>query len=382
MSAKANYFKIGLFVITGLLLAVIAVIIFGAGVIFKEEFLVETYIDGSVQGLSVGSPVKYRGVKIGEVKEITLASNVYGVPSPYVLVRSAIIPETLGIKKEEEEMFFSSMKKAAELGLRVRLASQGLTGVAYLEADYLDPDRFPPYKLEWKPKYPYLPSAPSTITQIIEFVEKILKNFESVDFRQVFDEARETVTVIREKLRVIDTEGISDEAKALLSEVRDTNGRLFAILNKPEVDAIFADSSKAMKRLSEILDKEEIDALFADSSNAMRRLSEILNKEEIDAIITDASGTMKNTRELTASLSKDVPKAVERMKTAVAILKKTLTRIDTLVASKEYDIEVLIDDLREIMRNLREVSETIKEYPSGAIFGSPPPPFEAGGKQK
>ena len=137
-----------------------------------------------------------------------------------------------------------------------------------------------------------------------------------------------------------------------------------------------------MKRLSEILDKEEIDALFADSSNAMRRLSEILNKEEIDAIITDASGTMKNTKELTASLSKDVPKAVERMKTAVAILKKTLTRIDTLVASKEYDIEVLIDDLREIMRNLREVSETIKEYPSGAIFGSPPPPFEAGGKQK
>jgi hypothetical protein len=43
---------------------------------------------------------------------------------------------------------------------------------------------------------------------------------------------------------------------------------------------------------------------------------------------------------------------------------------------------VLVDDLREIMRNLKEVSESIKQYPSGAIFGSPPPPFEAGGKEK
>src|SRR5207245_10944787 len=66
-------------------------------------------------------------------------------------------------------------------GLRVRLAPQGLTGQAYLEADYLNPKLNPPLEIDWRPKYPYVPSAQSKITQLSDAVEPILRNVDQLD---------------------------------------------------------------------------------------------------------------------------------------------------------------------------------------------------------
>ncbi len=51
MSAKANFFKIGIFVISATIIAVIAIVVLGVGTLFKEKIFFETYIEGSVQGL-------------------------------------------------------------------------------------------------------------------------------------------------------------------------------------------------------------------------------------------------------------------------------------------------------------------------------------------
>ena len=45
MSQNPNYFKIGLFVIAGILFLAVAIIIFGAGKFFEKKYIVETYFD-------------------------------------------------------------------------------------------------------------------------------------------------------------------------------------------------------------------------------------------------------------------------------------------------------------------------------------------------
>ena len=67
MSAKTNYFKIGLFVLIGGVVFVLALIAFGLRGYFEENTLYETYIDTDVEGLSIGSPVNFRGVNVGKV---------------------------------------------------------------------------------------------------------------------------------------------------------------------------------------------------------------------------------------------------------------------------------------------------------------------------
>ena len=67
----AHYRRIGFTVILGIV-AIQATLVYLGGVgNSAHEILVETYYDNSVSGLSVGSDVNFRGVKLGTVKEIS-----------------------------------------------------------------------------------------------------------------------------------------------------------------------------------------------------------------------------------------------------------------------------------------------------------------------
>ena len=79
MSEKTRYFKIGLFTLVSLALLCVGLIMFGAGSALEPPpALVETYFDGSVQGLDVGALVKMSGVKVGKVKDILFVKDLYG----------------------------------------------------------------------------------------------------------------------------------------------------------------------------------------------------------------------------------------------------------------------------------------------------------------
>ena len=72
MSKKANPARIGGFVLASLLLAVLGVALFGSGRFFERTEPFVCYFDGSINGLAVGSNVKFKGVPIGSVSEILL----------------------------------------------------------------------------------------------------------------------------------------------------------------------------------------------------------------------------------------------------------------------------------------------------------------------
>ena len=69
MSAKANPVTIGLFVSLAFLLAVLCVVYLGAASAFRDNTTFILYFEDSVNGLSEGSPVKFKGVPIGKVSK-------------------------------------------------------------------------------------------------------------------------------------------------------------------------------------------------------------------------------------------------------------------------------------------------------------------------
>ncbi len=146
---KANYFKIGIFVIVATSLAVAGLIVMGAGTFLKKKVIIETYFQESVQGLEVGSPLKFRGVRLGKVEDITLLGKEYSTRYPYILVRISMPPEAFTLKIGK--MSVAEFAKEIEKGLRVRLAFQGVTGTAFLEMDYLEPELNPPLIIDWTP---------------------------------------------------------------------------------------------------------------------------------------------------------------------------------------------------------------------------------------
>jgi len=142
---KFSYFKIGIFVISAVVIGIIGVVVLGVGTIFQKKNIVETYIDESVQGLDVGSPLKFRGVPVGRVEQISLTSAEYATRREYVVVRMSISSNMFQFPVNDPTS--AQLKEALDRGFRIRIAPQGLPGVAYLEADYLDPERNPPIVL-------------------------------------------------------------------------------------------------------------------------------------------------------------------------------------------------------------------------------------------
>src|SRR5258706_15476026 len=102
MSAQANFFKIGIFVIGATIALVFLLVMLGAGKLFQSKIVMETYFNESVQGLELGSKVKYRGVIVGEVRSIGFSYTKYQQDKPmaerlrYVMVEATILPRLIG----------------------------------------------------------------------------------------------------------------------------------------------------------------------------------------------------------------------------------------------------------------------------------------------
>jgi len=187
----ARHLKVGVFVVVSLGLLFIALAMLGANAFLKETFMVETYIDESVQGLDVGAPVKYRGVKIGTVSYIRFVTSRYILPNEdaqsafgkYILVEMEFDSKTLNNVVDTSSR--NAFDQLVEAGLRVKLAPTGITGPMYLELDSLDPKLNPEPKISWQPMNAYIPSAPSTLYRMMEVTEQILRDIELADIETI-----------------------------------------------------------------------------------------------------------------------------------------------------------------------------------------------------
>jgi len=347
---KLSYFKVGLFVIAASVIAVIGVILLGVGSIFEKITLVETYIDESVQGLDVGSAVKFRGVPIGKVEKISLTSVEYATRKRYVLVRVGIVPTMLELPLGDPN--HAGFKLEVERGLRLRLAAQGLTGVAYIEADYADPQRNPPLEIDWQPNYPYVPSTRSRITQLSESVEKILRSIETVDLGRLVDGIEKSLGTITKVAEGANLDKLGREANTFLGEIRDTNRQLKEIVGSAELKSALQDSAGAAKKAREIIDNAEkpLKLLMADLPQAAEGLNRLVKRLD--------------------SVANDLPETSTQ-------LRQTIQRMNRLIANQQRDIERTMDNLRAISDNMKEITESSKKYPSQVLFGAPPPPSKA-----
>src|SRR5512143_2356762 len=72
MGKRANPAIVGAFVVGAIVLATVAVAVFGSGRFFKVTYPFIVYFTGDVNGLKEGAPVKFKGVEVGSVTKIML----------------------------------------------------------------------------------------------------------------------------------------------------------------------------------------------------------------------------------------------------------------------------------------------------------------------
>jgi len=347
MSQKANYFKLGLFVIAAIAAGVVVLLIIGSGRWLQKRITIETYFNESVQGLDIGSKLKYRGVAIGEVTRIGFTYNKYQLDRPmaerarFVLVEAQLDPKALGGRAGAGDL--TSPDSAAQevaRGLRVRLAPLGITGTSYLEVDYMDPPP-PTLQIDWTPENIYIPSARSTVTALVNAASEIMERLHKLDIEGTLANVNKLLVTFNDRVEAINTRDISKRTERVL-------GKLETALDN--IDA---------KKLS-----SEAVALLAEVRASNADLKKVLENPSFQKLPDEAAAALSRVRTLVDD--PNLPRAIQN-------LSRTLGRLDRILGGGEADLTTTLENLRQITDNLRDLTEDAKRYPANVIFGAPPP---------
>lgn len=369
MSASKE-FKVGVFVIVSVALGLGSVIALGSGTMFKETAIIETSTTDSVNGLQLGSPVKYRGVPIGEVTAIAFADRFYNeqgtddesfdFASP-VVIRMKVRLDVFG--PEQTSLFTKDLEGGVARGLRARLTSAGLTGGLFVDLDLNDPTQFVAVTPRYTPDYPYVPSAPSNLDQLIDRIGVIAANLSEVDFASIGSSLHRTID---------DVDGIVNrrvdpmlaEAKDFIAELRVSNERVQKILSDPAIEKTMADISAISADVRGIVGDGagDLRAGIAEVPKMMQAAREAA--EKLDAIL--ASPRL-------AEILANLEKTSGELPATVAEYRTIGRQVQEFLASESYELRQLIEALRQTAENLEELSSSAKNDLGQTIFGDAPP---------
>ncbi|MEK7469962.1 MAG: MlaD family protein [Planctomycetota bacterium] len=403
--SKSAYFRIGVFVIAAVLVGSAGLIMLGSGAFKEKGIIVETYLDEAVSGLSKGSPVKYRGVEVGAVESVGFAYQTYGEGSSgesftesgrFVVVRMTIsraaFTDQNRIARDPREVVEKEIKR----GLRVRLATQGISPVAYMEFDYFadkkagpDPDAPadpPPGEIKplWIPEHIYIPSVPSTANRLTMQAESVVNSLADAKIDVV---ARDVDLAILEVTRLI-KEDLTPALKNVNAAIADL-GPTFR--NVGTASEELAPLLKNVRQISDDLAPVAKD--LKDASSRLPATVDSVNEVAMNADVTIAKiGTRVD--ELTAQPTKlldslqlvvdrdlgptltNINRTAEDLPEALASLQMTFKRVDRLIALEQDDLNDVLSNIRAVSQDVQELGGYAKKYPAHILFGNPPPPRE------
>ena len=314
--SRGTFLRVGLLIVAGTVL-LIGLVWFLGGTKISKGILFESYFSESVQGLEVGVAVKYRGVSVGRVTEIGLVTAEYGRETVdgvdqatyrLVFVRYIIDPKRLGRVPDTET--------AVKLGLRARLASAGLTGVTYIELDFVDPHRNIATKPPWQPRAEYIPSVPTTLSQVEDATRLLIERVNQIDI------ARLSKTII----------AVLDGLDQLTHQVGDT-------LKTADLPSLVAD--------------------LRHTSSSLRALAE--------------NSDIQRTLASSAATAEQLTRLVGQMPPLIAAVQATAKRADAGVADTQQALAPLLRDMLATVASLREVTESLRRNPAQILLGQPPP---------
>lgn len=187
----AHHWKLGLFVVLGLVLGFASLVWLGAVGLGQRTFRIVSYFDESVQGLDVGSPVKFRGVPIGSVAQISIAPDRRHVEVTSEVDLDALVKLGFGEVTLEEGIM--------PLDLRAQLNYLGITGLMFLQIDRFDPDELLSPELPFEPPWNYFPSTPSRLKSVEEAVMEGLNRLPELEEQAAaaLAEAEDTLASVR-----------------------------------------------------------------------------------------------------------------------------------------------------------------------------------------
>jgi paraquat-inducible protein B len=378
MGATTKTTAVGIFVLIALVLGIAAIAIFGGGRLFEKRIRYVVYFDGSVTGLNVGSPVTFRGVKVGSVSDIQVTIN-HDEELVRLPVYIAINPDrfsglTVRPAGNQARQFIDHLVRR---GLRAQLQVQSLvTGQLMVDLDFY-PERSAVYSGAAH-SVPELPAIPSDM----EVLSKSLKQLP----------VEEIVTRTLNALEGIDKLVNSPRVPETLTLIRNATGRLETLLKQlnTRLDPMMADAETMVKEIKGLVADahRHVDPLAKNMGDLVSETRQLIKNVDRTTQtlgtrvgeVTDAAKQAFGKAQTVLDFEKGPPARImqnlddtaKAARETLAAAEKAMNRIDGVLAEDSpLRIEALraLRDISGAVRSVQAVAEYLQRHPEALLRG-------------
>lgn len=345
-----NNWKLGLFVVVGVVALGFMLVLVGAAHMKRETESFVTYLDESIQGLDIGSPVKFRGVRIGEVSKITVA------PDHRMLEVTAALDvevlKRLGLYAGKE---LRNDGRYAPPEMRVQVVPQGITGVRFLGIDYFDPAEHPEPKITFPLPANYIPATISTLASVEEAVLEVAAQVPAVSkkVQQLLNRADAVLGDVKWKK-------LSDQMIATLHSTESVLNRLDEKLAPLDVAHIQSEVTSTLESvqarlasLDEVVERLQAeDGLLDHGESLVKRLDQEAQEMDLSATVEQGRATLAQAE-----------KSLQRVDGAVAAIESTsraVTRLAQDARRTPAELETSLRALRRAAVAVRDLAELLQ----------------------
>jgi len=312
MSRRADPTLIGAFVLGGVMLAVISVVVFGSGRLFRETREFISFFEGSVAGLDVGAPVKFRGIDIGQVTGVLI--DIQAVQRDPSDVRIAVVYE---LDRQRLESRGANVRMSDPLnidtllylGVRAELSTESLvTGRKFIALD-LDPMNPVLARPVVGAPYPEIPAVNTGLGRIQEELQGIIADLGGVPLGEL-------VTAATTALTDLGSLAANPELKLAIQALPATLENLSATVADMRLMMANVDASLEPMRNGVLATAEQTSATVLQLETTIRDLGQVFEPTSpasvrFDQAMLDLSAASRALRELTEYIERN-PSALLR----------------------------------------------------------------------
>ncbi len=327
MSQKANPTLIGAFVFGAIIIGIGAILFFGSANLFAKKQLFETYFNQSVNGLGVGSNVKYKGVTVGKVTKVQLKFQGTG-EAPIVKVLYEINTDNL-LNKYGLTIDLGDRKvhdRAVANGFRAKLDFESLiSGQLFIALDFYKDTTSPELHTEGNPDVFEIPPQPSDIDAILADLTKAIGNIGSVDFSS-----------------------LAKDLQAVLKSAREG-------IDAMHLDQLGNSLDKAASSISNLADGPQVKTALSSA------------RESFDQLTV----TLKNLNPAVA----DLKPTLDQAKAALTNLQKSTAELNLLLkpdSTLRYQLDSSLSEISAAAASIQQLSDFLQRNPNSLIFGRKP----------
>jgi len=351
MSKKASPTMVGAFVVGATFLLIGALVLFSSGRLLEKRPRYVSFFSGSVKGLNVGSPVNFRGVRVGSVTDITVNLNAKDLES-YVPVFFELDPDRFNVLNiPEDEVARDNMSRLIDKGLKVQLDLQSMvTGQLMLNMDIIPEE---PVNLRGIDMgVPEIPTVPTPLQQLS-------KKLQSLRLDEMFQRLSSSIEGIE---KIINAPEIMDSIRGVKETIASVD-RLVDNVNR-KVGPVLSSTERTLNNAG---------AMFSEATTLIRSVD-----AQVAPIGEDMDKAAKSLIRMLDNLDAHVETITQTVQQVAGSAQGTLDQATSTLASVEetagderinYELTRAMEELSRAVRAFRVLAEALEQRPDALIRG-------------